>query len=976
MTSLPNTPPWLRRLQALATLAVIALAACGGGGSDPAPPLVPTPDGPRIESFEASRSSLPIGGGSVALSWRVSGADSVRIDQQVGTVAAASSVNVDLRRNTRYTLTATRGAHSSIASVVVRVVAAPLSYTVDESLAPTQRIVRPDGSELPLAASQDANGVISTFVADELIVAAASAAELDAMLQRHGATVVGDDAVPEPPTELGITLSAEDRQPTYTVIRLSPSSASLDRFIVDAQAAGLGGAFRFSSMDAARLVAIATAEQAAGHAVRLNHASQPHAVLNATVECAAGANCPADAFTQDAFKATGSRADVLGAWQLIAGGSTQRRVRLAVIDGGFWINPATGLPNTAPGVGHDYPALLGQYDFDSDRPRVGAVNPNRCTGGADCNWHGNGAAGVALGVVNNGQGAAGTGGQVSGAMLFHVRNTEAQEGRAIRTARAWGADVVSMSFGAPCNSACDFSKFWSDPRGNAVEQARRAGVVIVASAGNDNHTDVNNVDYEPCTLDGVICVGALANNLNTSIGYSNVGAAVDIWAPTNILSMYAASGSPMLTSFGGTSASAPFIAGIAAMMKAVNPGLSSDQVRDMLRSTAWTDSPDAAVTHYVNAQAAVRAAAGNRLHDDALEAPGSVLAPGRVDELSIHSATDRDEYRFTVGTRSRLYLNYEYASGLGRLRPELRLVQGCGAPSATVSGATAAPPSSSFFNVSDLPPGDYALSFVATVSDTSLSRELTAYLVDWRVEPTAEPFYLRDGFEPNNSPAQAALLTDGNGGSANLDTLTDVDHYRVRGGALSTEGSLTLDSYFSIPRSDAPLRLTLLTASGAQTGISAQSDPNCSEPLGLHVPEGDFIVRVESLIPTVATYEVRYGRGIAGVFVPHAPLRWEARRGLPFSSVLNDPAIDHLYLPDGQAQLVQLLADGVAIALVDVNGNVIETGIAIPGFDGTVLPLDKAVAGGVYFIELTATGLADPAATGRLPGRAYSLSIQ
>jgi hypothetical protein len=61
------------------------------------------------------------------------------------------------------------------------------------------------------------------------------------------------------------------------------------------------------------------------------------------------------------------------------------------------------------------------------------------------------------------------------------------------------------------------------------------------------------------------------------------------------------------------SASAPFVAGIAAMGKAINPALTSDQVRDLLPDSAWTDGN---VSHYVNAYKAVRRASNGVLPHD------------------------------------------------------------------------------------------------------------------------------------------------------------------------------------------------------------------------------------------------------------------------------------------------------------------------------------------------------------------------
>ena len=118
----------------------------------------------------------------------------------------------------------------------------------------------------------------------------------------------------------------------------------------------------------------------------------------------------------------------------------------------------------------------------------------------------------------------------------------------------------------------------------------------------------------------MICVGALNDDTNTKASYSNYGSGVAIWAPSNVGAITGGNtAAPVLTTFGETSASAPFIAGIAAMMKAINPALNSDQVATVLRDTAWTDSPDGNVSHYVNAFAAVQRASNRIMPHDRFE---------------------------------------------------------------------------------------------------------------------------------------------------------------------------------------------------------------------------------------------------------------------------------------------------------------------------------------------------------------------
>lgn len=484
------------------------------------------------------------------------------------------------------------------------------SYKVDTSIAPSPATV----GTRPLAAISDANGNVSLFIANSFLLHPTDKAQLDAVvkdLNDHGlaASVVGNDGVPQPPPGSGIKMDSSYQTPTTWIIKIDPSQGHsyLDTFDLDAAKVGLDGAVTISSSDAAALLAVVTHEAALGIAAGPDFVAQADA-FTSTQEAPNGSGGFLNAFGLQPFETTGSKSDVTEAWQVVhaAAAGSWSPVHVAIIDGGFWLD-TSGHPGTASTGSwvSDLPYHPIQYDFAGNDYTAGGPSLAHCTGGGACPWHGNGSAGTVAGILNNRYGAAGTGGQVVDPWLFKSDLSDDQIGRAVRTAVAWGAGVISMSFGGSCNAFCGLYGHIVGFNG-AFADARRHGVVLVAAAGNDNQ-DVNAVNMEPCVLTGVICVGALADGSSNKIGYSNYGSSVDIYAPTDIPVMPNPNTSPHNALHNGTSASTPFVAGVAAMLKAFNPGLTSDDVDHLLRTYGWTDSTDPHVDRYINAYASLRA---------------------------------------------------------------------------------------------------------------------------------------------------------------------------------------------------------------------------------------------------------------------------------------------------------------------------------------------------------------------------------
>ncbi|MEO8080386.1 MAG: right-handed parallel beta-helix repeat-containing protein, partial [Caldimonas sp.] len=97
-------------------------------GAPPPPP--PPQQPPTIASFTATPDSLPVGGGSTTLAWSTNGADTVAIDHGVGTVTGTSR-SVSVATTTTYVLTASNGAGSVTAQVIVNVAGSALDRYAD-----------------------------------------------------------------------------------------------------------------------------------------------------------------------------------------------------------------------------------------------------------------------------------------------------------------------------------------------------------------------------------------------------------------------------------------------------------------------------------------------------------------------------------------------------------------------------------------------------------------------------------------------------------------------------------------------------------------------------------------------------------------------------------------------------------------------------------------------------------------------------
>ncbi len=124
--------------------------------------------------------------------------------------------------------------------------------------------------------------------------------------------------------------------------------------------------------------------------------------------------------------------------------------------------------------------------------------------------------------------------------------------KAIRYAKDRGASVINMSFGTLTDS-----KVLKE----AIDYARAANVVLVASAGNNNTAAVQY----PAAYSGVIAVAATDMN-DRKASFSNFGSYIFVDAPGVHIMSSVPGGKYGIAN--GTSFSAPIVAGMAALIRA------------------------------------------------------------------------------------------------------------------------------------------------------------------------------------------------------------------------------------------------------------------------------------------------------------------------------------------------------------------------------------------------------------------------
>ncbi len=229
-------------------------------------------------------------------------------------------------------------------------------------------------------------------------------------------------------------------------------------------------------------------------------------------------------------------------------------VSLAVID--------TGVQYTHPDLSAQYGSDKGHDFVDDDS------DPTRTTGN-----HATHVSGCASATTDNDIGVAG----ISNTRLINARalggsgrGSLSDIADAVQWAADQGVDLINMSLGGGG---------YTYTMKNAVSYADNQGVLTICAAGNDGSSSVSY----PAAYDECMAISAIDPNEDLAY-FSNYGPEIELAAPgVNVHSTYPTDD---YQDASGTSMASPVAAGVAALAKAANPGLSNSELRQRLKDTA------------------------------------------------------------------------------------------------------------------------------------------------------------------------------------------------------------------------------------------------------------------------------------------------------------------------------------------------------------------------------------------------------
>lgn len=273
------------------------------------------------------------------------------------------------------------------------------------------------------------------------------------------------------------------------------------------------------------------------------------------------------------FSTIDSDSDLPEAWNIEQGDTN---VVVAVLDGGIALahpefagriwqnyseNPTNSIDDDGNGYVDDYQGWNFAYDTNSPADDLGhgtsvagviGANGNNATGMAGVDWNCKLMICKVLDATNYGSYA-----DIADAIYYATNN---------------GADILNMSFAGGSSSVISA----------AVQYAWNNNVVMCAASGNGN----TSVPAFPAADSLVLAVGG-SNAWDVRYQFSNYGSHLDVVAAGDYIYVLDYNNFSNYTDYsGGTSLASPFVAGVAALLKAQDTARTNQEIYNIIRATA------------------------------------------------------------------------------------------------------------------------------------------------------------------------------------------------------------------------------------------------------------------------------------------------------------------------------------------------------------------------------------------------------
>ncbi|PKO15852.1 MAG: hypothetical protein CVU39_10035 [Chloroflexi bacterium HGW-Chloroflexi-10] len=384
------------------------------------------------------------------------------------------------------------------------------------------------------------------------------------------------------------------------------------------------------------------------------------------------------------------------AWDVVTGSED---VVIAVVDSGsdashadlasqYWTNPGEIISNGLDDDNNGYIDDIQGWNFvDNDADL------------SDNTGHGTQVAGVIAASTNNGVGVAGVCWDCKLMIIKVVQSggvaNYSDIASGVLYAAQKGADVINLSLGGYSDSATL----------KAAIAAASQTAVVVGGAGNDTSSNA----FYPAAYDDYVLAVAGTTSLDKKVDTSNFGTWVDVSAPGELISTTFNGGS--YGSASGTSMAAPFVAGLAGLLRSQHQDWLPNQVRAHIIHT--TDSIEGLNPDYAGSLGSGRINAGQAVTMPAQ--PELSISGYTVNGITAGTTAPGSAVNLMVTLRNNWGTATNVSATLSSVDPYVTIDNNTAAFDTINAYAVQQNPAAFVFSVSDTAPYAYTMQFLLTI---------------------------------------------------------------------------------------------------------------------------------------------------------------------------------------------------------------------------------------------------------------------